>query len=195
MPISFILDHLLASSRSSDDNGKTTLHLQDYNLLVLQLVTLPNLLLAALPYLPPDSLREAEDAPDVEAVVPDLNAAGHLTITQSVKDAFKRILSDHGVDLEFTYGHWAGLATNLKKEKKRFDLILTAETIYAEESVDDLVSVLRAVSSKQADSDKVEVELEDTFGRMSMKEDWPRDLSNGEGVVLVAAKVSLVVTG
>jgi len=116
LPCCFLLQKLLSS-------GGGRIHLQDYNLLVLQLVTLPNLLLAALPFLS-----------DIE------NSPGHLEITDEVKRSFRNILSQKGIELEFSYGDWAGLSKTITT----YDLVLTAETIYSEESVDDLISVLKA---------------------------------------------------
>lgn len=141
--------------------------MQDFNLLVLQLVTLPNLLLTALPFLAP----ETEISP------------GHLDITDEIKELFKLLLGKQGVELEFSYGHWAGLAQDVGG----YDLVLTAETIYAEESVDDLLSVLKA-STRSGGGGSVENGMD----KMSMqgKDNWTEDIQN-ETVILVAAKVSL----
>jgi protein-histidine N-methyltransferase len=84
---------------------------------------LPNLLLAALPF-----LSEVDDSP------------GHLEITDDVKQSFKSLLAQKGIELEFSHGDWAGLSKSITT----YDLVLTAETIYSEESVDDLISVLKA---------------------------------------------------
>ena len=131
---------------------------------MLQLVTLPNLLIAALPFLAP----ETELCP------------GHLDITDEIKESFKSLLQQQGIELEFSYGHWAGLS----KEIEGFDLVLTAETIYAEESVNDLLSVLRA-ASKPTETPK----LENGMDNMSIKDEWTKDIEK-ETVVLIAAKVS-----
>jgi len=106
---------------------------------------------------------------------------GHLDITEEIKDSFKSLLGKQGIELEFSYGHWAGLS----KELDRFDLVLTAETIYAEESVDDLLSVLKA-STRSAGS------VDNGMDKMSMqdKDNWIEDIQN-ETVILVAAKVRL----
>jgi hypothetical protein len=58
---------------------------------------------------------------------------------------------------------------------------LTAETIYAEGSVDDLINLLKAAVGGKS-----------TAGNTEMKEDWSRDIGQGERVVLVAAKVCLL---
>jgi len=104
-----------------------------------------------------------------------------LDITDEIKESFKSLLEKQGIELEFSYGHWAGLAHDVGG----FDLVLTAETIYAEESVDDLLSVLRA-STRSAGS------VENGMDKMSMqgKDNWTEDIQN-ETVILVAAKVRL----
>jgi protein-histidine N-methyltransferase len=105
---------------------------------------------------------------------------GHLQITGQIKGAFKTMLEESGIKLEFTYGHWAGLAKEIKEE---YDLVLTAETIYAEESVDDLIKLLQAaagVATEQAEP-----------ASSGNKEDWATGIAQGERIVLVAAKVRL----
>jgi len=131
-------------------------------------VTLPNLLLTALPFLAP----ETEISP------------GHLDITDELKESLKSLLEKQGVELEFSYGHWAGLSKDLAK----FDLVLTAETIYAEESVEDLLSVLKSASTRSAEGGSVENGMD----KMSMQDKvkWTEDIRH-ETVTLVAAKVSI----
>jgi len=109
---------------------------------------------------------------------------GHLDITDQIKESFKSVLEKQGVELEFSYGHWAGLSEDLG----RFDLVLTAETIYAEESVEDLLSVLKSASTRSAEGGSVESGMD----KMSMqyKDKWTDDIRN-ETVILVAAKVCL----
>jgi hypothetical protein len=104
-----------------------------------------------------------------------------LDITDEIKESFKSLLGKQGVELEFSYGHWAGLAPDVGG----FDLVLTAETIYAEESVDDLLSVLKSASTRSAGS------VENGMDKMSMqeKDKWTENIRN-ETVILVAAKVS-----
>lgn len=174
--------------------AKTTLRVQDYNLPVLKLVTLPNLILAALPYLPPESLRSPEDAGDLSSAIPDLEQPGDLSITPSLKTAFKALLEEKGVELTFSYGNWTGLARDLKDAEEGYGLVMTAETIYAEDSVDSLIDVLRAPSSrpKGVGSGKEEVVLEEGMEKLYVRDEWAkRPLREGEeGVVLVAAKVS-----
>lgn len=146
----------------------------------------------------------------MESVLVDVNQPGHLHITEEVKLGFRRLLESHGVDLRFTYGHWGGLAKELvdgKGDGQGYGLVMTAETIYAEDSVDDLIEVLRGAYRADVDmgegkasrsgegngAGQIEVQLEDTFGNMSVKDDWVKSLSNGEGVILVAAKVGITI--
>jgi len=104
-----------------------------------------------------------------------------LDITDEIKASFKSLLEKQKVDLEFSYGHWAGLAQDVEN----FDLVLTAETIYAEESVDDLLSVLKA--STRSEGGLVEKGMD----KMSIQDkgNWTKDIRS-ETVILVAAKVS-----
>ena len=165
----------------------TTIHLQDFNKPVLSLVTLPNLILATLPFLAPESLKDPTDA-EIEDVLPDLSEPGTLNINPMVKFAFKSLLEEHSIRLEFTYGHWSGLAQRMEEDKTTYDLVLTSETIYAEDSVEDLLAVLKAgYATKQGSQG---VSLEDSMGNLKLQK-WaqaPLDECT-ESVILVAAKV------
>lgn len=78
---------------------------------------------------------------------------------------------------------------------------MTAETIYSEDSVDELVSVLRAAVPPRQPSGKdgvhhvanKEVALEDSLGDLAMAEKLGPNRVADEPVVLVAAKVSVPV--
>jgi protein-histidine N-methyltransferase len=138
----------------------------------------------------------------------DFSTPGELEITPDLKSAFKRLLEDKGVELEFRYGGWKGLGEAVRKEKEGYGLVLSAETIYAEGSVGDLIDVLREATVRKGAEDekdgksgeegegvdvagKPEEGLD--MGKLSVKDDleWDRvDLQNGGSVVLIAAKVS-----
>lgn len=144
--------------------------MQDYNLPVLSLVTLPNLVLASLPSLPPSALAAAEAAPlprppknedtiaeededaeeeeeegwEDEDAPPrpfDPNSGGTLELSPALLDAFTTLLEERGVELRFTSGDWGGMAQVVEG---RYGLVLSAETIYAEGSVGPLLDVIRA---------------------------------------------------
>ena len=156
-------------------------------------MSLPNLLLALLPHIPPEALRENDpESNEIEEVLVDITKPGILTITETVKTAFKDLLAQRNVELRFTYGHWSGLAESIQEEG-RYDLVLTSETIYAEESVDDLLAVLRAsYRGEQAEGrGRVEVGLEESLDSMRLSPWKVRPLRDGsETVILIAAKVS-----
>lgn len=210
VPSAYLLSSLFSSQQplqppSSDSplhvistpSAKTIFHLQDFNRPVLELVTLPNLLLALLPHLPVEVLHEntPEDS-EVEDLVPDLTKPGVVSITPSVKDAFKKLLDQRNVELRFTYGYWGPFAADITKSEEGYDLVLTSETIYAEESVEDLMSVLRAAyrSKDKSTVEKIEVGLEESLGDLRLESWRTKSLVEGsETVILVAAKVSLLV--
>lgn len=178
--------------------------MQDYNKPVLSLVSLPNLLLAALPFLPIEALYSPEDNVDVEDMVPDLEGPGSLAITDSVKRAFRDLLDRHKIELKFTYGDWSGLAEELGASgthangdgvsTNEYDLILTSETIYSEDSVDALLDVLRAASRRSERKTEVvqDTEIEERLGDLAVREKWDSVslADTKETVVLVGAKVS-----
>lgn len=192
-----MLRSLLSQDRpkASNPSTKTIFHLQDYNRPVLALVTLPNLLLASLPFFPPETLHQPDDSVDVEETVPDLSVPGTLNITPQVKDAFKSLLDHQEIELKFTYGHWSGLADELKDVNgdEKYDLVLTAETIYSEDSVEDLMAVLKNASRVgERRVKKVEVGIADELEDLQVKDkrDETSLADNSDTVVLVAAKVS-----
>lgn len=192
LPTAFLLRSLLSLPISSTPS-KTILHLQDYNHLVLSLVSLPNLILAALPYFPPEVLRLADEGDEpIETVVPDLEEPGNLNLNKDLVEAFKTLLKERGIELKFTYGHWEGLSKELKEEKDGYGLVLAAETIYSQDSTPALIDVLReAVRQSGPNEHKTDVELESSLEDLSVKDDWTkqplREISRG--LVLVAAKV------
>jgi protein-histidine N-methyltransferase len=196
LPTAFILRELLSRSDTTEKRN-TTLHLQDYNLQVLKLVTLPNLLLAALPYLPSQTLHRADEADDLEGTVPDLLSPGEITITKDLKAGFRDLLEACGVILEFTYGDWSGLNVELEKGNVGYGLVMTSETIYEGSSLGNLIRLLRSSSKgkssghkEQAES-KLDIGLEESLGALDVKEDWEsKPLAEGhESVILIGAKV------
>ncbi|WRT65339.1 uncharacterized protein IL334_002282 [Kwoniella shivajii] len=196
LPTHYLLRSLLStpsSSSSSSSSIKTTFHVQDYNSLVLSLVTLPNLVLAALPFLKPEVLHAPQDEEDVEDVIPDLESPGNLALSPALVEAFQNLLVERGIDLKFTYGHWTGLADDLVKDGKGYDLVLTAETIYAEESNASLLEVLRSGARKgDKGNAKESIGLEDSLGDLKVNDDdWQKKplSESAQGLTLVAAKV------
>lgn len=115
------------------------------------------------------------------------------------------ILERANIEIEFSYGDWKGMAEEVKAE---WDLVLTAETIYREESVESLISCLKqAAAPSHVDDAAVEpgaetgskvVEVEGQVDAVKTVDNEDQDQDNndvtpwkeGEQVTLVAAKVS-----
>ncbi|EIW66165.1 hypothetical protein TREMEDRAFT_35357, partial [Tremella mesenterica DSM 1558] len=178
LPSAYILRNLLSNPSSSSSSSTsailiTTIHLQDYNHLVLSLVTLPNLILATIPYLPRSILQRSGSSMDEEAEV-DFTQSANLDLTPELLIAFLDLLRENGVEVRFSSGDWSGLAEQLTDEKK-YDLVLTAETIYSEGSVMPLLDVLRNSTRPRSDEVLAAVDNE--------------SLGRGESVILLAAKV------
>lgn len=170
LPTLYLVQRLLEAP-VSEDTPVTTLHLQDYNLSVLHLVTLPNLILAVIPSDQFD--QEADD----------------LDLSPEIVQTFKSRLSAAKIELEFSYGPWQGLAEHLRADERKQDLILTAETIYREDSVSSLLDVLRAGSTSHSTDSTMATRIDglEDLGKLDLGPKWPEN----ETIILVAAKVGL----
>jgi len=167
LPILYLLQRLLEAP-TPENSEVTTLHLQDYNLSVLQLVTLPNLVLATIP---PSHFDQEQD---------------DLDISPEIIEIFKTRLQEHKIRFEFSYGPWEGLAARLQRDNIQHDLILTAETIYREDSVTSLLDVLRHGSTSHGPAPTSEIRDLNDLDKLDLSVKWPEN----ETVILVAAKVS-----
>jgi protein-histidine N-methyltransferase len=156
--------------------------LQDYNSSVLSLVTLPNLILSSLPFLPSSSITY-ETADDEETV--SYTEPGTLALSSELLSAFTDLLKTHSITLEFSCGDWSNFAQSISQP---FNLVLTAETIYSENSIGALLDVLQR-ASEPIGSDW-ENSLQQSGADRSL-----RALADGASVVLVAAKVRRLTSG
>ncbi len=206
LPSAYLLRCLLAAPGT----GRTVIHVQDYNLPVLSLVTLPNLVLAALPSLPlsargaaeaaaperapkshpegtilEEEEEEWEDEDDAKRPF-DPNAAGTLELTPALLDAFTSLLEEREVELRFTSGDWGGMAQSIEGGYK---LVLSAETIYAEDSVGPLLDAMRASTSEYKKANGEE-DLASSLGALQIDDFAKAPLRESEPVILIAAKVS-----
>ncbi|KAG7566847.1 hypothetical protein FFLO_01348 [Filobasidium floriforme] len=165
LPTLYLLQRLLEAP-ISDDTPTTTLHLQDYNLSVLHLVTLPNLILAVIPN---DQFDQESD---------------DLDLSPQIVETFKSRLAEHKIELEFSYGPWQGLAEHLRQSTQKQDIILTAETIYRDDSVSSLLDVLRFGSTLHS-TVVTRIEGLEDLDKLDLGSKWPET----ETVILVAAKI------
>ncbi|KAG7439467.1 uncharacterized protein BT62DRAFT_983419 [Guyanagaster necrorhizus] len=144
VPSVYILQNLF----SGLPHGKEThLHLQDYNAIVFELLTLPNLILAW--YMSPASKAyrdaAAHPSPDETPLPPaDASIRAEIPITLELKTAFLSSLEAYGIRLRFFSGSWSSF--DLHQSGGTYDIVLTSETIYRTDSVGSLIDLLQSVS-------------------------------------------------
>ncbi|CAO1619656.1 unnamed protein product [Jaminaea pallidilutea] len=140
LPSCYLLGHLLSSQSQAagSSNAHTThLHLCDYNLKVLELVTLPNLLLAW--YLAHLSQSQGSSMP----------VQGDLEVDAELLSAFTGSLQNANVELHFHSGPWNGLQLANEASGSEADLLLTSETTYSLSGVESLIDVVQRLSHSQ----------------------------------------------
>ncbi|SPC65955.1 related to HPM1 - AdoMet-dependent methyltransferase [Ustilago sp. UG-2017b] len=166
LPTLFILSQVLKDPPHA--GAGLSLHLADYNAQVLQLVTLPNLILAwwASPEAAPfragqgaDLLRQerqelerrGQDHFDTSTLATD-QEEGELAITDELLAAFSSSLQERGIELKFYSGAWSNFPPSLKREGAgaKMDMTLTSETIYSLDSLPALVELLSRYAKPDA---------------------------------------------
>lgn len=188
--------------------------LQDYNELVLRLVTFPNVLLnwcecriqstvsshglplTRAPDASPlaDSYRETQEAQDSEQEHFNIAEAGEIAVTPELVMTFISSLNDNQINLRFITGSWESMLNTSSSPvdqtivSKPFDIVLTSETIYRLSSLSTLISLLKTATLGQ-DPSEVRVtgankSLEDMTGDLTID---PRPTFGA--FCLVAAKV------
>ncbi|KAJ3571275.1 hypothetical protein NP233_g3854 [Leucocoprinus birnbaumii] len=148
VPSLYILHHIFSSPPPSEVSQlpETVIYLQDYNDSVLELVTLPNVLLTW--YLSPASqtyrTANASDADAEDLPFPVTPEPFELPISPSLKSAFLTSLKTYNITLRFFPGSWSSFSTQLSTlHPEVFDLVLTSETIYRIDSLPSLVDTMR----------------------------------------------------
>lgn len=147
IPSLYVLLKALSEPPSATE---THIHLQDYNASVLELVTFPNALLTW--YLSPASLsfrststtpndpsNPTETSSEIAPTI-DPTEAGELPITPALKSAFLASLQEHNIVLRFFSGAWDSF--DLSSSGGAYNLLLTSETIYRQESLPSLMRLL-----------------------------------------------------
>jgi len=109
--------------------GAYTFHLADYNYSVLQLVTLPNILLSWVQTTSPHLLT-----------LPN----GDLDVTEDLKSSFLSSLQSVGITIGFISGSWGDEMLSLlsSKQGSGYDLVLGSETIYEPRTIGEFTKVL-----------------------------------------------------
>ncbi|KAI0824883.1 hypothetical protein BC628DRAFT_1410654 [Trametes gibbosa] len=195
---SLYLLHSVFSGEPSPQND-VHIHLQDYNELVLRLVTLPNIILAWCksprmrtyttsvdPQGQTDEDDECEPLPPADATEP-----GELPITPALTAAFLESLSQYGVHLKFFAGSWGTF--DVSAVGGPYQVVLTSETIYRPDSLSSLVDLLQrasAISPVLADKSTASALAERTSQLSLTGEDQGlRRLAAEPYLCLVAAKL------
>ncbi|KAF3938499.1 hypothetical protein ABW19_dt0205728 [Dactylella cylindrospora] len=138
LPTCYILQTLL-SQKDPSPNG-VHLTLADYNLDVLRLVTLPNLLLAYHHTIPPNP----PEAPEPEPEDPQSPTSLHvLELTPTFLTSFTAALHRSNISISFLSGPWSPPMISLIHAKpfpqtspgKFYSLLLASETIYSPTSI------------------------------------------------------------
>ncbi|KAK7719740.1 hypothetical protein SLS64_001920 [Diaporthe eres] len=150
-----LLSRIQTAKGSQKDQIPLILTLADYNPSVLQLVTMPNLLLAwALHQRHYDQL--IEDAMS--------STEGELEITEQVIDAFKSFLTSSGIDVSFISGGWspelveliysnsAPLMSGTDAGDATQTLIMGAETIYSPFALSSFTDTLLSILHREREA-------------------------------------------
>ncbi|KAH9887292.1 hypothetical protein C8Q73DRAFT_259495 [Cubamyces lactineus] len=198
IPSLYLLRSIFAAEPS--ENAGIEIHLQDYNELVLRLVTLPNVILSW--YMSPasahfrssvssqtdvsmgDTDAEADPLPTADATEP-----GEMPITRALLDAFLASLQKYGVQLKFFSGSWATF--DVQRAGGPYQLVLTSETIYRTDSLPSLVDLLqRATEKPPKDTSQDPASLTESTAQLSLTDEAAlQNLSKEPSLCLVAAKV------
>ncbi|KAI0682932.1 hypothetical protein BC835DRAFT_1516007 [Cytidiella melzeri] len=186
-----------AFSRLPNPKRQTLVHFQDYNELVFRLAVLPNLILTW--YMSPASsaFRESTfptprpndtaDDDDDDPFFPPCNPSqpGDLPLTPNLLSAFRQSLKDRNVEVRFFSGSWKNFDLRQSGGKK-YDLVLTSETIYRVASLPSLLDLMW-----QAANFGASLSLETLASKMSIVPVPGGSVTSREsdGLCLVAAKL------
>ncbi|KAG8930542.1 hypothetical protein FRC02_004057 [Tulasnella sp. 418] len=149
LPSVYLIQKVFRSSQFG--SNPAIFYLQDYNLSVLQLVTLPNIILAW--YFSPASDGYKKSSKEDHPTEPP-DDGGELSLDSELLDAFLSSLAAYHVQLRFFSGDWATFLPVIQPgDTPTFDLILTSETIYRTSSLPSLISILKRLKpSSEQDS-------------------------------------------
>lgn len=150
---------------------KTEIHLQDYNASVLQLMTLPNMVLTWCAYglscfdiiytlihdapifadssIHADPYRYTTDDSETATTI-DLNVPGEVIITPQLKSAFLESLASLNITLRFFSGSWDTFNSLETAGRSGYDILLTSETIYRTESLGPLINLMYSACTGKA---------------------------------------------
>ncbi|KAL1719228.1 hypothetical protein EV715DRAFT_199346 [Schizophyllum commune] len=205
IPSLYLLHEIFQDERKPSDVPHTKITLQDYNASVLELITLPNLLIAW--YLSPASAAyrlpvSPPPADESTATKPDPTIPGDIRITPTLKAAFLSALAERNIEIELVSGSWENILRERFQDGSErlqdssadstYDLVFTSETIYRTESLSALIGIMRAACAQAACAGPQSTgagssSTDPAAGSSSVP---ARDISlSGKPLCLVAAKV------
>lgn len=125
LPVARNLQILLQNRDPQSNHEPAKLVLADYNRDVLELTTAPNVLLAWL-----------------SIVSPETNDEGEVDITPALIDQFEADLASRNIQVDFVSGAWSPQFVQLVAPSSAYDMVLASETIYAPETVSTFTDTL-----------------------------------------------------
>ncbi|KAI5117754.1 hypothetical protein M0805_000598 [Coniferiporia weirii] len=159
VPSLYLLHTLFSQTPSADSLSNvpnTEIVLQDYNDLVLQLVTFPNVLLVwyASPLADAYRSQKASTEEDSEEESFDLSQPGDMQITEALLTSFQLSLEEQHITIHFVAGSWQALMEGTTTLFTRpFDVTLTSETIYQVSNLPSLIDLLKQTTRSSKDED------------------------------------------
>ncbi|KAG8877980.1 hypothetical protein FRB97_002866 [Tulasnella sp. 331] len=144
LPSCCIFRDLLLRDQDEAKAHSTAMYLQDYNKAVLELVTLPNLLLTWFFFNSSKAYRDTQPQ-DSNVGASSFPDSGEVAITSNLLGAFTTSLETRGITLNFYSGAWSTFDHSLSAT---CDLVLTSETIYRASSLPSLIAVLKSAPRK-----------------------------------------------
>ncbi|EJD05617.1 uncharacterized protein FOMMEDRAFT_118786 [Fomitiporia mediterranea MF3/22] len=151
VPNLYLLHTLFSNpQRASSDADKlsTEIVLQDFNDLVLRLVTFPNVLLQW--YASPLAEEYRLQHPPEDEVVFSPDTPGDMHITPQLISAFHTSLQEQGIAICFIAGSWQSLSDSDIRGAFPLDITLTSETIYETSSLPSLIALLKRCTQGEA---------------------------------------------
>ena len=127
----------------------------------------------------------ASDGETVDFPPADPSQPGELPLTAGLIAAFKQSLSSRRINVRFFHGAWDSFVV-----ASPYDIVLTSETIYRQDSLPSLVDLLQRAScgAKQDSRPLEELTQEQLTINASAHENGSEVEGEGERICLVAAK-------
>ncbi|KLO14017.1 hypothetical protein SCHPADRAFT_851690, partial [Schizopora paradoxa] len=174
VPSLYLLQQLL---HEPSGQVESTIVLQDFNDLVIRLVTFPNAFLTWYTSSLADRFRTDQDQEEPSG---GNSEDVTITITQDLKDAFIHSLKEQKISLRFLAGSWDAILDTKDLFESPFDVVLTSETIYRTESLPTLIELLRRACGEDDAGVSSEKGLEPGVKKLSL---------HSNTLCLVAAKI------